>query len=113
MKFCWASSDLVAGEGGVAPAFDFDALAFEVFVDGEEVGDLAEHVGVDLGEVPDVLVAGVVLADAEDLLVAEALVEHFEHADGADLHDAAGKAGRVDEDEAVERVAVVGRGCWG
>ena len=103
--------DLVAGEGGVAPAFDFDALAFEVLVDGEEVGDLLEHVGVDLGEVPDVFVAGVALADAENLLVAEALVEHLEDADGADLHDAAGEAGGVDEDEAVEGVAVVAEGA--
>lgn len=103
--------DLVAGEGGVAPAFDFDALAFEVLVDGEEVGDLLEHVGVDLGEIPDILVARVVLADAEDLLVAEALVEHLEDTDGADLHDAAGEAGSVDEDEAVEGIAVVAEGA--
>ena len=67
--------------------------------------------GVDLGEVPDVLVAGVALADAEDLFVAEALVEHFEDADGADFHDAAGEAGGVDEDEDVERVAVVAEGA--
>ena len=53
------------------------------------MGDLPEHVGVDLGEVPDVLVAGVAFADAEDLLVAEPLVEHLQNADGADLHDAA------------------------
>ena len=98
----------VAGEGGVAPTFYFDTLAFEVFVDGEEVGDLLEHVGVDLGEVPDVFVAGVSLADAEDFFIAEALVEHFEHADGSNLHDAAGEAGRVDQNEAVEWVAVVG-----
>ena len=99
--------NLVAGEGGVAPTLDFDTLAFEVLVDGEEVSDLAEHVGVDLGEVPDVLVARIVLPDAEDLLVAEALVEHLEDAYGAHLHDAAGEAGGVDEDEAVEGVAVV------
>ena len=86
-------------------------FAFEILVDGEEVGDLAEHVGVDLGEVPDVLVARVVFADAEDFLVAEALVKHLKHADGADLHDAAGKAGGVDEDEAVDGVAVVGEGA--
>jgi hypothetical protein len=103
--------DLGAGKGGVAPALDFDALAFEVLVDGEEVGDLAEHVGVDLGEVPDVLVARIVFADAEDLLVAEALVEHLENADGTYLHDAAGEAGSVDEDEDVEGVAVVGEGA--
>ncbi len=75
------------------------------------MGDLLEHVGIDLGEVPDVLVAGIALADAEDLLVTEPLVEHLEHADGADLHHAAGEAGGVDEDEAVERIAVVAKGA--
>lgn len=103
--------DLVAGERGIAPTFDFDALAFKVFVDGKEMGNLPEHVGIDLGEVPDIFVAGVVFAHTEDLLVAEALVEHFQHTDGADLHDAAGKAGRVDEDETVDGVAVVGEGA--
>jgi hypothetical protein len=103
--------DFGAGKGGIAPALDFDALAFEILVDGEEVGDLAEHVGVDLGEVPDVFVARVVFAYAEDLLVAEALVEHLQHADGTDLHHAAGEAGSVDEDEDVEGVAVVGEGA--
>jgi hypothetical protein len=103
--------DLVASKGGVAPALDFDTLAFEVLVDGEEVGDLLEHMRVDLGEVPDVLVAGVVLSDAENLLIAEALVEHLENTDGPDLHDAAGEAGSVDEDEAVEGVAVVAEGA--
>jgi len=102
--------DLGASKGGMTPALNFEALSVEVLVDGEEVGDLSEHVGIDLGEVPDVLVARVVFADAEDLLVAEALVEHLENADGTDLHDAAGKAGSVDEDENVEGVAVVGQG---
>ncbi len=80
---------LGAGEGGVAPTFDLDALAFEILVDREEVGDLPEHMGVDLGEVPDVLVAGVAFADTEDLLVVDPLVEHLQNSDGAHLHDAA------------------------
>lgn len=102
---------LAACEGGIAPAFDFDALAFEVFIDGEKVGDLLEHVGIDLGEVPDVLVARVALADAEDFLVAEALIEHFEESDGTDFHNASGEAGGVDEDQAVEGIAVVAEGA--
>ena len=75
------------------------------------MGDLAEHVRIDLGEVPDVLVARVAFADAKDLLVAEALVEHLEDTDGANLHDATGEAGGVDENEAVEGVAVVAEGA--
>ena len=42
---------------------------------------------------------------------AKTLVEHLEDADGTDLHDAAGEAGSVDEDEDVEGVAVVGEGA--
>jgi hypothetical protein len=104
--------DLGPGEGGVAPSFDFNALSFEVLVDGEEMGDLTEHVRIDLGEVPNVLVSGVAFAYTEDLLVTETLVEHLEHADGADLHDASGETGGIDEDEAVDRIAVVGQGAW-
>jgi hypothetical protein len=75
------------------------------------VGDLAKHVGVDLGEVPDVFVARVVFADAEDLFVAESLVEHLQNADWTYLHDATGETGSVNEDEDVERIAVVGEGA--
>jgi hypothetical protein len=38
--------------------------------------------GVDVGVVPDVGVVGVVFADGKDLFVEDALVEHFEEADG-------------------------------
>jgi len=102
--------ELIAGERGVAPALHFDALAFEVLVDREEVRDLAQHVRIDLGDIVDVLVPGVSLADAEDLLIPQALVEHLEYADGAYLHHAAGEAGRIDKHQAVERVAVVAEG---
>ena len=101
-------ADFSTGDASIAPSSDFDALALEVLVDGEEVGDLLEHVGIDLGEVPDILVARIILAYAEHLLVGDALVEHLQQADGANLHDAAGEAGCVDEDECVERIAVVG-----
>ena len=100
--------NLVAGERGVAPSFDFNTLAFKVLVDGKEVGNLLEHVGVDLGEVPDILVAGVAFADAEDFFIGQALVEHLEHADGANLHDTTGKAGGIDEDQDIEWVSIIG-----
>jgi len=103
--------NFVACEGGVTPAFDFDSLALKVLINGEEVGDLAEHVGIDLGEVPDVLVSGIPFANAENLLITKALVKHFKNADGANLHDAAGEAGGIDEDEAIDGVTVVGEGA--
>jgi hypothetical protein len=65
-------------------------------------------VGIDLREVPDVLVTGVTVANAKDLLIAQALIEHLQNADGANLHNTAGKTRGVDEDEAVEWVAVGG-----
>ena len=103
--------NLGSGVRCVAPAFDFDTLAFEVFVDREEMRDLPKHVRVDLGEVPDVFIARIAFADAEDFFVGQALVEHLKEADGANLHDATREAGRVDEDETVERVAVGGEGA--
>ena len=110
MKRCWASVTLVRAMEASRQPLTVDALAFKILVDGEEVGDLAEHVGIDLGVVPDVLVAGVAHADAEDLLVAEALVGHLEQADGADFHDAAGEGRAIDEDEHVEGITVVAEG---
>src|SRR5438105_4493373 len=40
-----------------------DALNFEVFVDREEMSDLAQHMRIDLGVVPHVLVTRIALAD--------------------------------------------------
>jgi hypothetical protein len=68
-------------------------------------------VGVNLGEVPDVFIARIVLADTQDFLVAQTLVEHFQDADRTNFHDTAGKAGSVYEDEDVEGVAVIGEGA--
>ena len=101
--------NLGAGSGGIAPAFYFDALAFEVFVDGEEVGDLLKHVGIDFGKAGDIVIPRIVFAYAENLLVGNALVEHLKDADGAYLHDAAGEAGSIDENEDVEGVTIVGQ----
>jgi hypothetical protein len=67
-------------------------------------------VGVNVGVVPDVIVAGVIFADGEDFFVEDTLVEHLEKADGADFLDASGKAGARDKDEHIEGVAVVAEG---
>ena len=97
--------------GGTLPALDFDVLAFEVLVDRKEVGNLFQDVGVDVGILVHIVVARISFAYTEDLFVALTLVDHLEYADGADLLDAAGKAGGIDQHEHVERIAVVAEGA--
>jgi len=101
------ADDAIAGICSVVPTLDLYALALEVLIYGEEVGDLLEHVGVDVGVVPDVGVAWVVLADGEDFLVEGALVEHFEEPDRAHFVDAAREGGMGNEHQHVEWIAVV------
>lgn len=108
-KILLGFSDFGAGKSRVAPSLDFNALAFEILVDGEEVGDLPEHVGVDLGEVPDILVAWISFTYAENFLIAEPLVQHLKDTDGTDLHDTPRKAGCVDQDKTVDRIAIVSK----
>ena len=76
----------------------------------EEVGDLLEHVRDRSRRSSRRPCSGGCLCRRPGLFVSEALVEHLKHADGANLHDAAGEAGGVDEDEDVEGVAIVGEG---
>jgi len=101
---------LGASKGGVAPTPDFDALALEVLIDGEEVSDLAEHVGIDLGEVPDILVPGISFAHTENFFVGQTLIEYLKEANRANFHNTAGEAGRIYEDEAIERIAIGSKG---
>ena len=99
--------NLVAGDRGIAPAFHLHPFPLEILIDRKEMGDLFEHVGIDLGVVPNVGVARVVLADSENLLIRHSLIEHFQEADRANLHDAAREAGRIDQDQNIQRVSIV------
>src|SRR5437763_658530 len=58
-----------SGCGCVLPPSSFNSLAFQVLVDREEVSDLPEHVGVYLGIVPNIFVAGIALAYSQPILV--------------------------------------------
>ena len=100
-------NDAVTGVGCVVPAFDFNALAFEIFVDGEEVGDFLNEVRVDVGVVPDVGVARVVFAHGDDFLVEDTLVEHLEETDGANLLHAAGKTWTGNQNQNIQRIAIL------
>ena len=75
------------------PTLNFYSLALEVLIYGEKVRDFLEHVRVDVGVVPDVGVARIVLTDRQDLFVERALVEHFEEANGPDFLHASREAG--------------------
>src|SRR5579863_5760244 len=52
---------LVAGVGRIVPALDLNSFAFEILINGKEVSDLLEHVRVDIGVVPHIGVARIVL----------------------------------------------------
>src|SRR5690349_3894244 len=101
-------SDLALGVRAADPQGALDALAgLEVLVDLEEVLDLHP---VELGQVVDVtqvLLARVVTGHAEDLVVATLLVLHPEHPDRAGPDQATRERRLLDQDERVERVAVL------
>ncbi len=89
----------------------FDGLAgLEVLVGLEEVLDLEAVELADVLELLDVRLARVARGDAEDLVVAAGLVAHVEHADRAGAHEATGERGLVEEDQGVQRVAVLAEG---
>ena len=62
---------------------------------------------LDLGTPGGALVGG---GNAQDLVVAALLVAHAEHAERAAADHAAGKRGLFEEDEGVQRVAVLAQG---
>jgi hypothetical protein len=82
------------------------SFALELLVDREEVGDLALELLGDVVEGLGVVPAGVVVGDADDLVVHPLLVLHLEQGDRLDGDDAAGEGRLGDADEAVERVVV-------
>src|SRR5262245_34290094 len=88
------------------PAGDFRLLALEFLVDGKEMLDLTQGVGKDLGAILYLAVQRVALGDGQDFFVLLALVNHAQHADGADFHQASGKARRLHQHQHVQRVAI-------
>src|SRR5665647_3444078 len=104
--------DLRLGLGATHPVSALDGLpGLEILVDLEEVLDLEP---VELAHVVDVLpparplVAG---RDTQDLVVAAGLVAHPEHAERTAADQATGERGLLQQDEGVERVAVLAQGA--
>ena len=104
-----ALDDHRARRGGVFPAEHLRALAFQVLVDRKEVRDFLHHVRINLRVVVHFLVTRIVARHGKNLFVFRALVDHLQHADGADFDQAAGETWIFREHEHVQRVAVAGK----
>ena len=94
----------------VVPADHIDRLVLEQLVGAEEVLDLDQPMGPDLGQLLDVRLVRVADRDAQDLVVDTLVIAHLEGADGACPDVAAGERRLVDEQQGVGRVAVAGEG---
>src|SRR5579859_1454023 len=81
----------------------------EVLIALEEVLDLVAQLVLDVVDVVHALERGVAVRHAEELLVRPFLVRHVEDADRADADPAAGEGRVGNQDERVERVAVLGK----
>src|SRR3954470_24887988 len=103
--------DLGLGVGAADPVGALDRLAgLQVLVDLEEVLDLQ---AVELGHVVNVtqvLDPRVRRGHAQQLVVAARLVGHPEHADRTALDQAAGERRLVENDQGVQRVAILAEG---
>ena len=98
----------VHGRLASLPLADGDVLAgLEVLVDLEEVLDLGEQLGPHVVGVRDARPGRVVVRHAQDLLVPAGLVVHLEDADGTHGTRQPGNVGDVDEQQRVERIAVL------
>src|SRR3984957_2263900 len=100
--------DLGLGGDAVGPRRVPHALPrLEFLVDGEEVVDLQPVELRNVLELAQVLLPRVAGRHADDLVVAALLVGHPEHPDRAAADQAAGERGFLDQDQGVERVAVL------
>ena len=95
---------------GVPPALHSRLRVLEVFVDAEEVLQLAEKVWRDVRQLLGLTPHRVPDRDSQHLVVILALVLHHEQPDGSDHDVTAWKRGLADECERVERITVVGMG---
>ena len=93
--------------GAVAEAARFRLLLLQILVDLEEVLDLVAKLWRDVVDVVDAHPGRVAKRHEDDLLVAALLVGHVEDADDARADAATGEGRLADEDERVERVAVL------
>jgi len=106
-----AHADEVTGFAWTAPSSHFRAFSFQLFIDREEVLDLAKVVRKNLVHGVNLIEARVAIGYREDFLVGLILVHHVQEPDRAHGDEDAGIAGLVDERDDVEGVAVFGQGA--
>ena len=68
----------VARVSSIVPALDFHPFALKILVNREKMGDFFQHMGINVGVVPDVRIARIVFPDGEHFFIQSALIEHFE-----------------------------------
>jgi hypothetical protein len=88
------------------PSGDFSFLAFQIFINREEVLDLAQLVGEDLGAVINAAIEGIALGYSQNLFVLLTLVDHAQNADRADFHETSGKTRRFHQDQHIQRIVI-------
>src|SRR5580698_10400004 len=100
------------GERGVswADVFDFDALAFELFVVGEEALEDEQAMLRKIARFDVVAELGIVRRDGDDFVVAGAGIDHRHEADGASLDERERLDGLLAKNEDIERIVVFGVG---
>ena len=92
----------------LAPADHVGGLLLEQLVGLEEVLDLDQPVGPDLGQAGDVRLVGVADGDAQDLEIEALLVAHLEAADGSAPDVTTGEGRLVDQQQGIGVVAIAG-----
>lgn len=99
--------DALFGDFGVVPPNWLDPGTFEVFVDFEEVLNLPDVVGRELGEIRVVGKKRIVVEHRKDFVIGFAAVKHAEEADGSGFDDTTGECREIGHYEDIERVIVI------
>jgi hypothetical protein len=98
---------LVARIRRIVPAFDLHTLPLKILVNREEVRNLFQHVRINIRVVPHIVVARVVFAHRQHLLVQNSLVQHLQQTDWPHFLHATRKAGARHKHKHVQRIAVI------
>lgn len=101
-----AFADDLLGMGGLTPAADFGAFAFELFVDSEEMLNFAKDVRGEVSMIVDLGVGGAANRNGQHLFVGYLLIQHFQNANGPGLDQATSEGGLKNQHEDVQGISV-------
>src|SRR5450755_3789059 len=88
--------DLPAGVARASPTFDLRLHSLQLFVDREEILDLAPRVRKNLVDGVYAVKTRIAIRHRQDFFVVLGLIEHVQHPDGAHFHHAARKTRLID-----------------